>query len=142
MTAADKARTVAAAVLAFFILTADLTSFPVLAEGSRNHLFLCRSPLLAFSFWRALLDIHRQGVTLTPKIAQEICDGMRAGEDPQCIRVDADDFQPVASGWEGALAVTDGKTKVWFHHPDAGGWVTPDYYVSYVKHSTTATARQ
>lgn len=76
--------------------------------------------------------IQKQGVTLTPKIAQEICDGMKAGQDPQCIRVEADEFKPVASGWGGALALTDGKTKVWFHKPDAAGWVHPDYYVSFV----------
>jgi hypothetical protein len=30
------------------------------------------------------------------------------------------------------MAMTDGKTKVWFHNPDTGGWVHPDYYVAYV----------
>ena len=54
---------------------------------------------------------------------------MKAGRDPQCISVDADEFKPVASGWGGALSLSDGKTKVWFHNPDAGGWVHPDYYV-------------
>lgn len=77
-------------------------------------------------------NIQGQGVTLTPKIAEEVCKGMRTGQDPQCIRVEADAFKPVASGWGGSLAMTDGKTKVWFHNPDAGGWVHPDYYVSYV----------
>jgi hypothetical protein len=28
--------------------------------------------------------------------------------------------------------MSDGKTKVWFHNPDTGGWVHPDYYVSFV----------
>jgi len=28
--------------------------------------------------------------------------------------------------------MTDGKTKISFHNPDAGGWVHADYYVSYV----------
>jgi hypothetical protein len=28
--------------------------------------------------------------------------------------------------------MTDGKTKIWFHNPDTGGWIHPDYYVSYV----------
>ncbi len=114
------------------LLSLILLTIPVSAEGHHKHLYLCRSPLLAFDYWGALQNIQRQGVTLTPKIAQEICDGMKAGREPQCIRVEADDFKPVASGWGGALAMADGKTKIWFHNPDAGGWVHPDYYVSYV----------
>lgn len=114
------------------VLSVILPSLPVFAEENHKHLYLCRSPLLAFDFWRALQNIQEQGVTLTPKIAQEICNGMRAGQEPQCIRVEADNFKPVASGWGGALALTDGKNKVWFHNPDTGGWVHPDYYVSYV----------
>jgi hypothetical protein len=107
-------------------------SLPISAEANHKHLYLCRSPLLAFDFWNALQDIQKQGVTLTPKIAQEICNGMKAGRAPQCIRVDADEFKPVASGWGGALALSDGKTKIWFHNPDTGGWVHPDYYVYFV----------
>jgi hypothetical protein len=116
---------------ALTIIAALLFSVPLSAEKS-THLYLCRSPLLAFDFWSALLDLQRQGVTVTPKITQEICDGMRAGRDPQCIRVEAVEFKPIASGWGGAMAMTDGKTKIWFHNPDAGGWIHPDYYVSYV----------
>jgi hypothetical protein len=112
--------------VAVFLLT-----LPISAEKPR-HLYLCRSPLLAFNFWEALGDLQRQGITLTPKITEEVCDGMRAGEEPQCIRAEGEDFKPVTSGWGGAMAMTDGKTKVWFHNPDAGGWVHPDYYVSYV----------
>jgi hypothetical protein len=107
-------------------------SLSLSAGGTRKHLYLCRSPLLAVNFWEALENIQRQGVTVTPKIAQEICTGMKAGQDPQCLRVEADEFKPVSSGWGGALAMSDGKTKVWFHNPDTGGWVHPDYYVSYV----------
>lgn len=114
------------------ILSLVMLSLPISAEGGRKHLYLCRSPLLAFDFWGALQNMQRQGVTVTPKIAQEVCDGMKAGRDPQCIRVEADAFRPVASGWGGALAISDGRTKVWFHNPDTGGWVHPDYYVSYV----------
>jgi hypothetical protein len=109
-----------------------LLSLPISANGPANHLFVCRSPLLAFDFWRALQNLQQQGVTLTPKITQEICAGMRAGREPQCIRIEGDDFKPIASGWSGALAMTDGKTKIWFHNPDTGGWIHPDYYVSYV----------
>jgi hypothetical protein len=68
---------------------------------------------------------------MTPKIAQEICAGTKAGKESQCIRVEGDEFKPIASGWGGALALTDGKTKVWFHNPDGGGWVHPDYYVAF-----------
>lgn len=114
------------------IVSLVMLSLPVSAEGVRKHLYLCRSPLLAFNFWEALQNIQRQGVTVTPKIAQEICDGMKAGQDPQCLRAEADEFKPVASGWGGALAMSDGNTKVWFHNPNTGGWVHPDYYVSYV----------
>jgi hypothetical protein len=114
------------------ILVFVVFSIPVFAEGKQNHLYLCRSPLLAFDFWRELQDMQKQGVTVTPAIAQGICDGMKAGQDRQCIRVEAAKFKPVASGWGGALAMGDGKTNVWFHNPDEGGWVHPDYYVSYV----------
>jgi hypothetical protein len=113
------------------IIAAFLISLPISAEKP-SHMYLCRSPLLAFNFWDALLNLQRQGVKITPTITQEICDGMRAGEDPQCVRFEAIDFKPIASGWGGAMAMTDGKTKIWFHNPDAGGWVHPDYYVSYV----------
>jgi hypothetical protein len=109
-----------------------LLSLSISAEGPTNHLYLCRSPLLAFDFWGSLLNLQQQGVTITPKIAQEICDGMHAGLTPQCIRVDSDDFKPIASGSDGALAMTDGKTKTWFHNPDTLGWVHPDYYVLFV----------
>jgi len=108
-----------------------LAAGPARADNP-GYLFLCRSPLIAFDYWRALQGMKDQGVTLTPKIAEEVCNGMRTDQDQQCIRVEADAFQPVATGWGGALAMTDGKTKVWFHNPDAGGWVHPDYYVSYV----------
>ena len=118
---------------ALFILCAVILLFALPVSALRpSHLYLCRSPLLAFSFWGALQNLQRQGVTVTPKIAQEICDGMKAGKDPQRIRVDAPGFKPIASGADGALAMTDGKTRVWFHEPDRGGWVHPDYYVQYV----------
>mgnify|MGYP003377419676 CR=1 FL=1 len=106
--------------------------FSATAAEGRQHIYLCRSPLLAFDFWGALHNIQKSGVTLTPKIAEELCAGMKAGAEPQCIRVVADSFKPVASGWGGALAMSDGDTQIWFHHPDTGGWVHPDYYVHYV----------
>ncbi len=55
------------------------------ADAERRHLYVCRSPLLAFDFWNTLQDMHRQGVTVTSKIAQEVCDHMKAGDDRQCI---------------------------------------------------------
>jgi len=109
-----------------------LTSLMCSAEGNHKYLFLCRSPLLAFDFWEALGNIQKKGVTVTAKIAEQVCNGMRAGEEPQCIRVDRESFKPIASGWGGALAMTDGNTRFWFHNPDAGGWVHPDYYVLYM----------
>lgn len=118
--------------ICLIIICCLLPRLSVSAQGRHKYLYLCRSPLLAFDFWRSLQDIKKQGVTLTPKIIQEICNGMKAGRDPQCIRVEADELKPIASGWGGALAMTDGKNKVWFHNPDAGGWIHPDYYVSYV----------
>jgi hypothetical protein len=114
------------------IVIATLLLFLPISAKEPNHLYLCRSPLLAFSFWDALQNLVRQGVTVTPKIVQEICDGMRAGSTPQCIRADADTFKPVGSGWGGALAMSDGKSTTWFHNPDTGGWVHPDYYVLYI----------
>jgi len=50
---------------------------------------------------------------------------MKAGDAPQCIRVEVDQVKPIASGWGGALALTDGKTRIWFHNPDSDGWVHP-----------------
>lgn len=102
------------------------------AEGSAKHLFVCRSPVLAFDFWNSLQDIQRKGITLTPQMAEQVCNGMRAGAEPQCLRVDGNEFKPVASGWGGALAMSNGATKIWFHNPDTAGWVHPDYYVQFV----------
>jgi hypothetical protein len=113
------------------IVIAALLLFLPVAAKEPNHLYLCRSPLIAFNFWGALQNLSQQGVTITPTITQEICNGMRAGTTPQCIRVEADTFKPVASGWGGALAMSDGKTSTWFHNPDTGGWVHPDYFVLY-----------
>ena len=114
------------------VLSLIVPLLPVSAEGTQRHLYLCRSPLLAYDFWRSLLDIRQRGVTIMPQIVEQICDGMRAGSVRQCIRVNAAEFKPIASGWGGALQMTDGKTTVFFNHPDTGGWVHPDYYVSYV----------
>lgn len=110
-------------------------SMPISApadDAGLRHLFLCRSEPLAIDFWNTLQEMRRRGVTLTPTIAQEVCKGMKAGNDPQCIRVKGGDFKPIASGWQGAMAMSDGKTKVWFHNPDALGWISPDYYVIFV----------
>ncbi|MEK0235704.1 hypothetical protein [Ralstonia pseudosolanacearum] len=101
-------------------------------DATRKHLYVCRSPVLAFDFWNGLQEMQRKGVTVTPKIAQEVCNGIRAGDEPRCLRVEADGFKPVASGYGGAMAMSDGKTKVWFHNPDTLGWVHPDYYVQFV----------
>lgn len=102
---------------------------PILPQEHERRIYLCRSPLLAFNFWNSLQNLIKQGVTLTPQIAQQICDHMKAGTDPQCIYVEMAQFKPIATGWQGAMALTDGKTKVWFHNPDTGGWVSPDYYI-------------
>ncbi len=115
---------------AYFALL--VSSAFISGAADHKHLFLCRSPLLAFDFQDALRGVRDHGVKLTPQIAQQICETMRAGSEPQCIRVESDSFKPIAAGWGGALALTDGKTRVWFHNPDTGGWVTPEYYVSYV----------
>jgi hypothetical protein len=117
---------------AIFLLGVILLCYPLPSQESQKHVYLCRSPLLAFDFWNSLQDIKKKGITLTPEKAQQVCDGMKAGKDPQCIRVEVDQAKPVASGWGGALALTDGRTKVWFHNPDSGGWVHPDYYVYFV----------
>jgi hypothetical protein len=118
--------------LIVFAFSLVLSLLAVSAEAEQRHLYLCRSPLLAFDFWSSLQNIQKQGVTLTPKIAEQICAGMKAGQEPQCIRVEGDKFKPIATGWAGALALADGQNKVWFHNPVADGWVHPDYYVYYV----------
>jgi hypothetical protein len=47
-----------------------LPSLPISAED-RKHLFICRSPLLTFDFWRGLQGMQEQGVTITPTIAHQ-----------------------------------------------------------------------
>jgi hypothetical protein len=113
-------------------LTLLVPTLAVSADRTPQHLFLCRSPLLAFDFWQTLQSMRQRGVKLTPKIAEEVCNNMRAGDEPQCLRVEAADFKPIASGADGALAMSDGKTKDWFNNPASGGWVHPAYYVSFV----------
>jgi hypothetical protein len=95
-----------------------------------DHIFLCRSPLLAYDFWNSLLAIQQQGVVVTSTIAAQICNGMKAGQDPQCISLVRAHFEPFASGWNGSLAITDEDTKIWFHEPDGFGWVDSRYYIS------------
>lgn len=120
----------------FVSLALLLLVVPVFAsssdEAKHKHVYLCRSPLLAFDFWRSLQEVRGKGGTLTPQITAQICDNMKAGSEPQCIRLEADQVKPIATGWGGAMAVTDGKTRVWFHNPDGGGWMYPDYYVEFV----------
>lgn len=115
------------------ILCVVILSAAQSTEGTKHkHVYLCRSPLLAFDFWQSLQEVSQKGITLTPTIIEQICANMKAGSDPQCIRVEADHITPVANGWGGAMAVTDGKTKVWFHNPDTGGWMHPEYYVYFL----------
>lgn len=94
-----------------------------------EHIYLCRSPLLAYDFWNSLLAIQQQGVTMTPTIAAQICNGMKAGQDPQCIHAEAPHFEPFASGWNGSLAMSSTSTRVWFHQPDGFGWIDSRYYI-------------
>ncbi len=113
-----------------------LVAMPLVAsqgdQVQHKHVYLCRSPLLAFDFWRSLQEVREKGIQMTPQIAEQICDNMKAGQAPQCIRVEVDQIKPVATGWGGAMAVTDGKTRVWFHNPESGGWMHPEYYVEFV----------
>lgn len=71
-------------------------------------------------------DAHRH------RIAEQICRNMRAGSDPQCRRVELAEVKPIAAGWGGALALGVGSMKVWFLNPEAGEWVTPEYFVMLV----------
>jgi hypothetical protein len=115
-----------AAFLAPLVAQADDT--PAL-----THLYLCRSPILAFDFWETLQDIQQKGVTITPTIAAEVCAHMKAGNEPQCIKVEAANFEVTGTDYQGAMTMSDGKTKFWFHDPDAIGWVHPQYYVMFAK---------
>lgn len=117
------------------VLSLSLTTTAIATDGGLKHLYLCRSPLLAFDFWSSLQDLKRRGITLTPQIVGEICAGMKTGNEPQCLRVEASEFKPIASGWGGALSISDGHTKAWFHNPEGGGWIHPDYYISFVNTS-------
>lgn len=106
-------------------------SMPALADGNGppyDHLYLCRSPLLAHDFIGSVEEVANDGVAITDSVADQICNHMRAGSDPQCIRAEAKHFEAYGSGWDGMLEITDGTTKIWFHNPDSSGWISPDYY--------------
>jgi len=108
-------------------------SFLRTANGAEDNeaqtIFVCRSPLLAFDFWSKTQDLRRQGVEVDRKILQQLCDGMHAGNSPQCLAVRFTSIKPVASGWGGALALANEGQRIWFHQPDSGGWVHPNYYI-------------
>jgi hypothetical protein len=44
------------------IISLVMLTPPVSAEGPQKHLYLCRSPLLAFDFWGALQNMQQKGV--------------------------------------------------------------------------------
>jgi hypothetical protein len=116
------------AVAAFYILCLSVAD-----AAPPDHMYLCRSPILAYDFYNSLIDLVQKGIHLTPTIAEQVCAGMVAGPGvPQCIRVKAGKFMPIASGWGGELAMTDGTTKIWFHKPDGYGWIDSRMYVQYV----------
>lgn len=114
----------------FLVFSSILSQFSGITQALADGVYLCRSPLLAYDFWNSLLSLEQQGVTITPTIAEQICNGMRAGHAPQCIRVVAAHFKPFASGWNGSLAMTDGNTRIWFHEPDGFGWIDSRYYIN------------
>jgi hypothetical protein len=115
---------------AFLLGALIVSTAPVNAADVRGKaVFICRSPLLAFDFQKSLQELRVKGVSITPQLAQQICDGMRAGNDPQCRRIEVTKVRPISAGSGGALALSDQGTRVWFHNPDSGGWVAPEYYV-------------
>jgi hypothetical protein len=118
------------------LLSCVLVSFGGKAYSQEivDKLFICRSPLLANNFWDEIKSIAQKGIKITPEIAQQICDHMRAGDAPQCLRISGASLTPFASGWAGMLAITDGRTKVWFQEPDSFGWVNPEYYFMHMNH--------
>jgi hypothetical protein len=104
-------------------------------------MWVCRSPLLAFNFWSAVLHVSQElKIKLTPGIVAQLAADQgytdRNGSGPKqgvCIRIASSDLRPIRSGWGGALALEDGnKSPIYFHHPDTLGWVHPEYYVEYV----------
>src|SRR5471030_2920948 len=109
------------------LLCAFLAGTTPVSAGDKNGkvVFVFRSPLLAFDFQKALQELRTKGVSLTPQLAEQICDGMRVGADPQCRRIQVTELKPIAAGWGGALALSDQGTRVWFHNRDVGGWGAP-----------------
>ncbi len=101
------------------------------SSGGRQ-LYVCRSPLLAFAFWNSLKEIGRKGVTITPAIAKRVCDGMNTGGVPQCVSIRGEHLTPVVTGAGGAMSMSDGTTTIWFHNPNEGGWIHPEYYVQFL----------
>ena len=97
-----------------------------------DHLYLCNSPLNAETFWRHIRRMAADGVKITPTIAEQVCYAMRAGKYHQCILVQSSSFRPIASGPDSTLAMTDGRTNIWFHNPNGGGWVVADLYIIYL----------
>lgn len=116
-------------LISVVVLASILPQLGGITRAWADHIYLCRSPLLAHDFWDLLLAIQQQGVVVTPTIASQICDGMKAGRDPQCIRLEGPRFEPFASGWNGSLAMTNDNTKIWFHGPDGFGWIDSRYYI-------------
>ncbi|MYM92423.1 hypothetical protein [Duganella vulcania] len=118
----------------------------IAAAGAGNtppvrHVFVCRSPLLAFDFWKSLQETRAKGIEVTTEVAIQICAAMRAGHDPQCRRVEVAELRPIAAGWGGALALANGMTKIWFQNPDGGGWVTPEYFVMLSNQNAPASTK-
>ncbi|HEY1936268.1 MAG TPA: hypothetical protein VGG99_30030 [Acetobacteraceae bacterium] len=119
-------------LISAIVLAVILSQFGGITRAWADHIYLCRSPLLAYDFWNSLIALQQQRIVLTPTIAAQVCNGMKAGRDPQCIRVERTHFEPFASGWNGALAMTDGSTKIWFHMPDGFGWIDSRSYISWL----------
>ncbi|MCU6499570.1 hypothetical protein LPN04_17385 [Rugamonas sp. A1-17] len=126
-----------ARVVLFLSTVFSLLSLAHAENTDLQTVFVCRSPLLAFDFWSKVQALRTQGIEVNRKIVRELCKGMHVGDSPQCLEVQFSGIKPVASGWGGALALADSGQRIWFHEPDSGGWVHPDYYIMIVNRESS-----
>lgn len=93
-----------------------LLLFTQSAQAAEAGMFLCRSPLIAHSFWDDLIAAKQLGIDVNLSIFRQVA------KKDECLWVESDHLSPIRAGWAGMLALTDGNVV---------GWATPEYYVLY-----------
>jgi len=79
-------------------------------------MYLCRSPLIAGSFWGDIISAQRLGIQVKKDIVESLAD------QNQCMFVASENLKPI-DFVAGELAITDGSVK---------GWADPHLYILYI----------